>query len=356
MDATNAPQIVEYASQSVNFTPFATKWIPCSPRFVCLGTNPRNTGAMVVYELNKGKLKETAKVTTPAGLKCATFGASFFEKRQMATGDYKGKLNIWDLNNMKKAVFSVQAHSGIVHCIDGVGGLNIGGGAPEIVTGGHDGCVRVWDPRQTRPVCSIEPAKGEHARECWAVAFGNSFNDSERMVATGYDNGDLKMLDLRAQKLVWECNVNNGIVDLQFDRKDIEMNKLAVTTLESRFRIFDMRTYHPSEGYSCLTQKAHKSTVWVAAHLPQNRDVLTTLGGNGTLNLWKYRYPAKRREDDGKGNPKGVMGSLDLLNSKRFSEQPIVSFDWSMDKPGLCTMCSLDQQVRVAIVTKLNKV
>jgi len=92
------------------------------------------------------------------------------------------------------------------------------------------------------------------------------------MVATGYDNGDLKMLDLRAQKLVWECNVNNGIVDLQFDRKDIEMNKLAVTTLESRFRIFDMRTYHPSEGYSCLTQKAHKSTVWVAAHLPQVRN------------------------------------------------------------------------------------
>eukprot|EP00466_Bigelowiella_natans_P006553 jgi/Bigna1/88146/estExt_fgenesh1_pg.C_280172 len=355
MDATNAPQLIEYANKGVNFTPFTTRWIPCSPRFVCLGTNPRNKGAMGIYELKKGELKETTMVTTPAGLKCGTFGASFFEKRQLATGDYAGKLNIWDMSNLKKAVYSVKAHSSIVNCIDGVGGLNIGGGAPEIVTGSRDGCVRVWDPRQTAPVCSIEPAKGEDPRECWAVAFGNSFNDHERMVACGYDNGDLKMLDLRAQKLVWECNVNNGIVDIQFDRKDIEMNKLIVTTLESRFRIFDLRTYHPEEGYASLLKKSHKSTVWVGAHLPQNREVMMTLGGNGTLNLWKYCYPSKRREDDGKGNPRGVVGSLELLNSKRFSEQPIVSFDWSMDKPGLCSMCSLDQQVRVAIVTKLNK-
>uniref|UniRef100_A0A6U3D2A9 Uncharacterized protein n=1 Tax=Lotharella globosa TaxID=91324 RepID=A0A6U3D2A9_9EUKA len=355
MDATDGPQLIEYATHSVDFTPFETRWIPCSPRFVCLGSNPKGTGALVVYELHKGKLKEATKLTTPLGLKCGTFGASFFEKRQVATGDYGGHLNIWDLNDLKKPVYTAKAHSSIINCIDGVGGLNIGYGAPEIVTGSRDGCVRVWDPRQTSAVCSIEPAQGETPRECWAVAFGNSFNDNERMVACGYDNGDLKMLDLRTQKLVWECNVNNGIVGLQFDRKDIEMNKLVVTTLESRFRVFDMRTYHPTIQYSSLTKQAHKSTVWCVSHLPQNRDVMMTLGGNGTLNLWKYRYPAKRREDDGKGNDKGVMGTLELLNSKRFSEQPIVSFDWSMDKQGLCAMCSLDQQVRVAIVTKTQK-
>ncbi|GAB5360384.1 hypothetical protein AAMO2058_000623100 [Amorphochlora amoebiformis] len=355
MDSTSGPQLIEYASQSLNFTPFETRWIPCSPRLVCLGTNARNTGAMAIYELRDGKIKENTKVTTPAGIKCGTFGASFYEKRQIATGDYSGKLNIWDLSSLTKPVFTTKAHSSIINCIDGVGGLNIGNGAPELVTGSRDGCVRVWDPRQTTPVCSIEPAKGEDPRECWAVAFGNSYNDSERAVACGYDNGDLKMLDLRMQKLVWECNVNNGIVGLQFDRKDIEMNKLLVTTLESRFRVFDMRTYHPTLQYSNLIKKAHKSTVWVGTHLPQNRDVFMTLGGNGTLNLWKYRYPAKRKIDDGKGNKKGVMGSLELLNSKRFSEQPIISFDWSMDKQGLCAMCSLDQQLRVAIVTKLQK-
>jgi len=33
--------------------------------------------------------------------------------------------------------------------------------------------------------------------------------------------------------------------------------------------------------------KAHKSTVWLVRHLPQNRDMFMTLGGGGSLNLWK---------------------------------------------------------------------
>ena len=35
--------------------------------------------------------------------------------------------------------------------------------------------------------------------------------------------------------------------------------------------------------------------------------------------------------------------------------QPIVSFDWSPDKQGLCTLACLDQTLRVYIVTKLHK-
>lgn len=113
------------------------------------------------------------------------------------------------------------------------------------------------------------------------------------------------------------------VCGVEFDRKDIEMNKLVCTTLESQFKVFDMRTYHPKEGYEGLTQKvpgmgvtglgnrqtslarigchliglwgngflsdeqAHKSTVWCVRHLPQNRDVWMTTGGNGSLALWK---------------------------------------------------------------------
>ena len=36
-------------------------------------------------------------------------------------------------------VFSADAHKEIINCIDGVGGLGIGEGAPEIVTGSRDG-------------------------------------------------------------------------------------------------------------------------------------------------------------------------------------------------------------------------
>jgi hypothetical protein len=33
--------------------------------------------------------------------------------------------------------------------------------------------------------------------------------------------------------------------------------------------------------------QAHKSTVWLARHLPQNRDVFMTAGGNGGLNIYR---------------------------------------------------------------------
>ena len=55
----------------------------------------------------------------------------------------------------------VRGHDKIINCIDGCGGLDIGGGAPEIVTGSRDGTVRVWDPRQQDPVLSLEPIEGE---------------------------------------------------------------------------------------------------------------------------------------------------------------------------------------------------
>lgn len=33
--------------------------------------------------------------------------------------------------------------------------------------------------------------------------------------------------------------------------------------------------------------QAHKSTVWLVKHLPQNREVFMTCGGEGSLCLWK---------------------------------------------------------------------
>ena len=135
-----------------------------------------------------------------------------------------------DLERIEIPVYSVKGHSAIINAIDAIGGLGVGGGAPEIVTGSRDGkniifiiismyfwimcigSVKVWDPRQRdAPVACMEPAEGETRRDCWCVAFGNSFSDTERCVCAGYDNGDVKMFDLRTMTQRWETNIKNGV-------------------------------------------------------------------------------------------------------------------------------------------------
>ena len=201
-------------------------------------------------------------------------------------------------------------------------------------------------------VVSLEPVEGQPVRDCWTVAFGNSVGD-ERCIAAGYDNGDVKLFDLRTNSMRWETNASNGVTCVEFDRKDVEMNKLAVCTLESRFRIFDVRTQHAEEGFAHVAEKAHKATVWLARFLPQNRDVWMTGGGNGGFNLYTYHYPPKRQMQHKDDSPCGVPGTVELLNSRVISTQPIVSFDWSPDKEGLACLACLDQTLRVYICTKL---
>lgn len=40
---------------------------------------------------------------------------------------------------------------------------------------------------------------------------GNSYNNQERTLAAGYDNGDVKLFDMRNMSLLWETNVKNGV-------------------------------------------------------------------------------------------------------------------------------------------------
>ncbi|XP_065833350.1 dynein axonemal assembly factor 10-like [Oscarella lobularis] len=357
MAGLDKPQIVTHVHKSLPFTLFDARWIPCSARFVVLGSHPRNTGALHVYEMSKGDVKLLAEVEKRSAFKCGTFGATSLQERHLATGDFNGELMTWDLERLDLPVYNTKAHSEIINTIDGCGGLGIGGGAPEIVTGSRDGSVKVWDVRQKDvPVANMEPAEGKARRDCWTVAFGNSHDDSERYVCAGYDNGDLKMFDLRTMSVRWEKNLKNGICGLEFDRKDIKMNKLLVATLEAKFHVFDVHLQHPKDGFPSLDQKAHKSTIWCVKHLPQNRDVFMTTGGNGSVNLWKYTYPGKRETKDSEGIPMGVVGSLDLLQNVTLSTQPIASFDWNSEKEGLSVCTSFDQSFRILIVTQLKNI
>uniref|UniRef100_H2QI03 Dynein axonemal assembly factor 10 n=2 Tax=Pan troglodytes TaxID=9598 RepID=H2QI03_PANTR len=357
MSAFEKPQIIAHIQKGFNYTVFDCKWVPCSAKFVTMGNFARGTGVIQLYEIQHGDLKLLREIEKAKPIKCGTFGATSLQQRYLATGDFGGNLHIWNLEAPEMPVYSVKGHKEIINAIDGVGGLGIGEGAPEIVTGSRDGTVKVWDPRQKDdPVANMEPVQGENKRDCWTVAFGNAYNQEERVVCAGYDNGDIKLFDLRNMALRWETNIKNGVCSLEFDRKDISMNKLVATSLEGKFHVFDMRTQHPTKGFASVSEKAHKSTVWQVRHLPQNRELFLTAGGAGGLHLWKYEYPIQRSKKDSEGIEMGVAGSVSLLQNVTLSTQPISSLDWSPDKRGLCVCSSFDQTVRVLIITKLNKI
>lgn len=135
------------------------------------------------------------------------------------------------------------------------------------------------------------------------------------------------------------------------------MNKLVATTLEGTIQVFDMRTQHVEAGFAGLKHKVKQtsqSTMWGAKHLPQNRDIFSSLGGDGCLSIFQYKYPPQRTLKDQDGREKGVVGSLELLNDRVLSTQPICALDWHPEKNGLACLACLDQTVKVAIVTKLN--
>ena len=127
-------------TKGLDFTPFDVKWVPCSARFCLLGQTPGAKGAFKVYQVKKGKLDLIHEWTKADGFKQCTFKASPLAIRDMAAVGFKGKLDIFDVET-GKSKFSVQAHTGMANTVDGIGGKGPDYGAPELVTGGSDGCV-----------------------------------------------------------------------------------------------------------------------------------------------------------------------------------------------------------------------
>lgn len=66
------------------------------------------------------------------------------------------------------------------------------------------------------------------------------------------------------------------------------MNKLVATTLEGKIHLWDVRTQHEKKGFASLTEKAdNKNTIWQVRHLPQNRELFSTMAGGGGISIWK---------------------------------------------------------------------
>lgn len=239
-----------------------------------------------------------------------------------------------------------EAHDKIVNAVDACGSGGTESGPREIVSASRDGQAKIWDIREHKPIVVLKQTATK--ADCWASAFGNSFNGTDRCVVTGYDNGEVKMLDLRSMRIRWETQLPSGVCHLSFDRKDIQMNKLMASCLDGFLHVFDVRTYHPQSGFANYSHKVTNSTIWGCHPIPHDRETMGATTGDGSIYIFKYRYPFERKIMDSNGLEIGVAGDLEELTSpEKLTSQPIVAFDWSGCKKGLCACVSLDETVRV---------
>jgi hypothetical protein len=66
------PQIICHAEKPTSLALYDCRWIPCSAKFVVLGSKPKGTGVISVYEISEGDVKlvkevyfKVVKVITP---------------------------------------------------------------------------------------------------------------------------------------------------------------------------------------------------------------------------------------------------------------------------------------------------
>jgi len=98
-------------------------------------------GHLEVYQLAESEIKSLHTFVYGKGFKSGTFGACPIGESKIAIAEMSGELVIYDIE-AQKICYKVKAHEKMVNFVDGIGGQDIGYGAPEILTGGRDGCVR----------------------------------------------------------------------------------------------------------------------------------------------------------------------------------------------------------------------
>ena len=327
------PKIKLLLSKSLNYIPFDIHWLPYSTKLVSIGESFDSKGILQIYNLNLGKLSIESEYIQNYPSKCCTFGISSFSSRDLALGDFDGNLSVIDLEKGEFNYEIKKAHKGIIQSIDGLGIKN-NQGPPEIVTGGKDGLVKLWDLRSDKPCILLEPKDiKKNFPECWTVRFCDcGFN---KKVGIGYDNGDIKIYDLRMDKIFFGENLKKGVCNIEFDKKNIPINKMIVTTLDSKFYLYDFTNYFQNQKklYDVVN-----TTIWGAKFLPQKRDMFVSLGGDGNLNLYKY---------DKKDFLNNSNDKLNMLSSNYICSRPIIGFDWHLIKNGLACLVSLDNSIKI---------
>lgn len=328
MSSPRRTPISEVACAALPFTVHDARWVPSSRRLVVVGAKPRARGALRVCSLNTDamRLETLLDAETERGARCATLGACDAVARECAVGDYAGFLQVFDLLRPQQPVFSARVHDELVNCIDG-------GGAPgprEVATGSRDGRVRVSDVRcAAGAVASLDP-RGEQ-RDCWSVAVGRAGGARERSVFAGFDNGDVKLWDLRANAVVWEANVGSGVVSLQARGGAEGAPEFAAGCLSGALVC--------GSAGGCAEVARAQSAIWAVQRCPQRPEMIAAACGSGELVVWEQSAEDPKRVEE-------VM-------ERELAAQPLASLDWHPDCAGLAAVTAYDQTVRVVAVADL---
>ncbi|KAG2222370.1 hypothetical protein INT45_006892 [Circinella minor] len=318
--------LVPLISRDLTFTPYSIQWIPTSARICVVGATGRGTGTIAVFEFQKVfSLVGEIETTTP--VRCCTMGAADGITRRLATGDFDGQLQLWDTSRFDLPLSTVKAHETIINAIDGCGGINRPGGTREIVTASRDGTIKVWDTRDIeKSVLDIRPKSTEQINDAWAVAFGNFENGNERLLAVGFDNGELQLFDIASTQYIYKTKLNSGICSIEFSGP----TRLNITTLNG-ITLLDFS----KETTITKLPGSSDTTVWSTRHLPQNPNYFASASGDGTVSIWHHE------------NLKSPLSTITA------SKHPIISSDWNKDKKGLLAYCSFDQTLRLGVVKGL---
>lgn len=95
--------------------------------------------------------------------------------------------------------------------------------------------MKIWDTRQTeKAIITIKSTSS--SKDIWAVAYGQY--KGSRVVAVGYEDGDIKLFDIIGSKYLWTSQVKDGICSIEFSQQG---EKLLVSTLTGA-HIIDLST------------------------------------------------------------------------------------------------------------------
>ncbi|KAI8079094.1 WD40-repeat-containing domain protein [Gilbertella persicaria] len=302
-------------SKELPFTPYDIKWIPISSKLCVVGATGEGAGKISVYGLHGKQLELKHETETSSAIRCGTITG---QSRQLATGDFEGHLQIWDIQRFDIPLVSFKAHDSIINAIDS---YNQAKEPQELVTASRDGTVKVWDVRQPEKAVLTITSK-ETQKDIWAVAFGQ-FN-GHKLVAVGYEDGNLKLFDVDGSQYIWQTNVKDGICSIDFNHE-----KLLVSTLSGACLI-DIKTGNATE---IISTSEPANTLWSIRHIPQASEYFSVASGDGQISIF---------------NQSSLTEPLHFLP---LSKHPIISLDWHKDKKGLFACSSFDQTIKVGHAT-----